>query len=107
MTHLNLSEIITTNKVETSSILIELMQPYFKSLYTYYKSAFCDEPVLMVTSITNTTSYARIVPANEFKECIEAYIGTECIENENSEDLLNEYETIAYNSKLLKDFINN
>ena len=106
MKHLKLHEIIATNKEPTKSILIELMQPYFKSLYAYYKAQNPRyEPILMVTSVTNATSYAKIVSSDEFTEAIQDFIGSKGIENENDEDKIAEYETINFCSKMLKQFI--
>ena len=97
MKNLNLSTIIAMNEIAGNQILIELLIPYKKSLYTYYKSLFCDEPILMVTSVMNAVQYGKIVSANNFSEEIVNFIGNpDCINDDN--DNYCEYETICFNS---------
>jgi len=97
MTTLKLHEIIESNEVETSSILIELLVPYKKSLLTYYSRLFPSEPILMVTSISNACQYSKIVPDGEFTEALINYIGDyNCMDEENENFC--EYETICFNS---------
>jgi hypothetical protein len=96
-----LHEIITTNDKGTSAILTELLYKYKKSLYTYYKSYFNCDPILMVTSVFNAAQYALIVPANEFNEAIDIYLQNEDM---NEEDKANQVELISFQSIMLKDF---
>lgn len=103
---MKLAEIIENNKIATRSIEIQALQPYFKSLYAYYSNYFYGEPVLMVTDVFNACQYAKIVDSSEFNEAVCEYIKSECIENESNEDKICQYETINFNSKMLKDFIN-
>ena len=93
---------IMNNQHETSVLTEELFK-YKRSLYTYFKDLFCCEPVLMVTSVTNATQYARIEPSNEFNEAICTWLDDYECDNENSENFC-EYETICANSLMLKDF---
>ena len=95
-----LHQIITKNENFTTSILVELLHPYKKSLYTYYKDLFCCEPVLMVTGVFNAAQYAKIVPSNEFNEAIESYLDENLTEQEKQD----ESELINFQSIMLKDF---
>lgn len=107
MKNLKLYEIIELLETPGNSVLIELMQPYFKSLRTYYRensTKFKPELILMVTSVTNATSYARIEPVDEFNEALEEYINTMDLETEEERE--NERETINFNSRMLNEFIN-
>lgn len=100
---MKLHEIVEVNKIKTKSILIEKMLPYKKLLLTYYKSVFISEPILMVTSVTNAASYGKIVPSNCFSECVQDYIESEDIENENNDEKIAEYELICFHSINLSD----
>jgi hypothetical protein len=99
-----LSDIININDQNYStSILYELIHPYKKSLYTYYKNYFNCEPVLMVTNVSNAAQYVKIVSSNEFMDAIEIYLSDSDMTDEEKE---NQTELINFNSKLLKDFLN-
>ena len=83
-----------------TSILIEKMLPYKKSLLTYYKDMFFDEPVLMVTDVFNAAQYAKIVPANELNEAICTYLNDyDCMDKDNEN--FSCYEAICFNSMML------
>lgn len=90
---MRLYEIIKNLEDPESSILIECLVPYKKSLYRYYKSTFSCEPVLMITDITNTSQYARIEASNEFNEALDNYVGLchldSSEEEEEYKDLIN------------------
>lgn len=88
-----------------TAVLWELVEPYKKQLYVYFSHFYCSEPVLMVTSVTNNSSYCRIVPESDFFEAVCAYIG-DCVnlEDEESESYA-EYETICAYSKALKNLL--
>jgi hypothetical protein len=103
MKNLNLSQIIEANEEPSKAISFETLQPYLRSLYTYYKDLFCCEPVLMVTDVFNACQYAKIVSSNDFNEAISEYLET--IEDLNQEDRESQEETINFNSQLLKDLI--
>lgn len=100
---MNLHEIIKVNSEDSKAILYEEIAKYTKSLYTYYKQEF-DTPdiVLMVVSVSNAAQYAKIVPANEFMDCIYHYFQESDI---SPEDLETEIETIGANSLMLADLI--
>jgi hypothetical protein len=87
-------EIIEKNEVENSSILYELVHPYLRSLNTYFKDLWCDEVIVMVTSVSNACQYVKFVTASEYIEALEAWTKDEC-----------EQETISANSKFLKQLI--
>jgi hypothetical protein len=105
MKAMKLSEIIAQNKKVDESILYEMIQPYLKSLYVYYKDLFCSEPVLMVTDVTNASQYCRIVDSNDFSEAICDYIGIDFEPEDQESDDFAYYESICFNSKFLKDII--
>ena len=88
----------------TASILWDKVSPYKKILYVYYKNLFMCEPVLLVTSLTNSTCYGRIVPENELYEAITSYLEVPYIDSDD-EEIESYYETICANSKLLKELL--
>lgn len=97
---MKLYEIININTEDKKSVLIELMAPYKKSLKTYFENEFnATDLIMMVTSVTNATSYGKIVPANEFIDAVYAWMGpnTGDLENTDSDEYC-EYETICANS---------
>lgn len=94
-----LHEIIKLNENEETSILIESLLPYKKSLNTYYKDLFSCDPILMVTCICNAVQYAKIVPSDDFLECVSNYVDT--IQFDNEEDKENEIELINFQSIFL------
>ena len=109
---MKLHEIIALNEDHEKSFLTSRIEPYKKSLYTYYKSLFCCEPIVMITSVFNTCSYCKIVPSNEFKDAIYAYLQVPYIvedeeEEGYNEDLFYEYETICAYSKFLSELLEN
>lgn len=96
-----LNEIISTNEEGTKSILIELLHPYKKSLFTYYSNYFNCDPILMVTDVFNAAQYALIVPANEMNEAIYNYLENSGLNEEEKEE---QVELISFQSIMLKDF---
>lgn len=88
----------------TASILWDKVSPYKKILYVHYKNLFMCEPVWLVTSLTNSTCYGRIVPETGLYESITSYLEVPYIDSEN-EELETIYETICANSKLLKELL--
>jgi hypothetical protein len=103
---MKLNEIISKTSSENISFNFEILQPYLKSLYVFFKDYYNCEPVLMVTDVFNACSYAKIVSSNEFAESICHYLNIEIYEIENNDDHLANFETINFNSKMLKDLIN-
>jgi hypothetical protein len=105
---MKLHEIIEINEDHEKSVLIEKMIPYKKMLYTYFQRQFSSEPILMVTEASNAAQYAKIVPIAEFAEAVCAYMGVGYViedseEEDFDEDLFAQYETICFNSRILKD----
>ncbi len=99
---MKLYEIIEKNDEDTSSVLIESMHPYKKTLKSYYQQKM-EDPIMMITSVTNTTAYGKIVPAGKFNEAICAWlevphIVTDEDEEGFDEELFAEWETISANS---------
>jgi len=100
MKNYKLFEIIEINEDDQKSLLIELMVPYKRSLVTYFEDYFCtNDLILMVTSVTNATSYGKIVPASDFYDAVCAYLQVDYIDEEDTEsDIFGYYETICANS---------
>lgn len=94
---MKLHEIIEQNAIDTNSILIELLLPYKKSLYTIFSREYRGEPVLMVTDVFNAAQYGKIVPANDFIDAVCAYLDDYNCTDEESENYA-AYETICFNS---------
>jgi hypothetical protein len=106
----NLSDIIQANECPTTAIDTSILFAYKKALYVYYKDLFCCEPVILVTTVFNAVSYAKIVPYAEYYEAIceflaVPYIVEDKTEEGYNEDIFSQYESINFNSKLLKDFL--
>ena len=100
-----LSELINIfDNKHTLSILWDKVSPYKKILYVYYKNLFMCEPVWLVTSLTNSTCYGRIVPETELYESITSYLEVPYIDSED-EEIETSYEVICANSKLLKELL--
>ena len=99
-------EFYQINNGPTNSIEYSNLYPIRKSMYIFYKDLFNCEPVLMVTDIYNAAQYIKIVPSNEFNEAVCDYIGCEVHEIQNNDEFLAQFETINFNSKLLKDILN-
>lgn len=96
---MKLHEIIKANEDDKSSILIELLIPYKKSLLTYYREQFNSEPMLMVTDVFNAAQYGKIVPSCELYDAIMLYLD----EDLSEEDEENAIEEMWYNSILLSN----
>lgn len=95
---------IFENEHETA-VLWELISPYKKQLYVYFSRFYRSEPMLMVTSVTNNSSYCRVVPESDFFDAVCAYIGDYMnLEDEKSESYA-EYETICAYSMPLKNML--
>jgi hypothetical protein len=105
MKTMNLSDIIAQNEKADESILYELIHPYLKSLYVYYKDLFCSEPILMITDVTNAAQYCRIVDSNDFSDAVCDYLGLDSEPDDTESDDFAMYESICFNSKFLKDII--
>ena len=94
---MKLHEIIKANSDDKSSILIELLIPYKKSLLTYYWEQFSSEPLLMVTDVFNAAQYGKIVPSCELYDAIILYLDEDLSEEEQCDAI----EEICANSILL------
>lgn len=105
---MKLHEIIELNENHETSLLIEKLLPYKKSLLVYYKNQFTSDPMLMVTDVMNAVQYGKIVPAGELNEAINAYLQVPYIiidqdDEDFDEDLFAQWETICFNSILLEN----
>lgn len=90
---------------EHLSVEYEQIAKYKRSLYKYFKDYFCCEPVCMVTSVTNNSCYMRIVPSNEFAECVECWINDSLDENDTDEDIEAHREYIDASSMMFSDLL--
>lgn len=91
---MKLHQIIEANEQQKTTILLEAMHPYFKSLRTYYRRHYLCEPTLMITSVTNAAQYGKIVPCTSYFEALNSFTT-----DEGEQDVIN------FNSKLIKYFI--
>lgn len=78
---------------------------YKRSLYKYFKDYFCCEPVCMVTSVTNNSAYMRIVPSDEYSECVEYWVNDSLDENDTDEDREAYKAHIDHSSVFLSDLL--
>jgi len=97
---MRLHEIIEINETPGSSIEIQEIKRYKKSLLTYYHHRN-DELILMVTNIYNACQYGKIVSANEFTDAIEEHINADIDMTEEDKD--HERELINFNSILFSN----
>jgi hypothetical protein len=96
---MKLHEIIQTNFEDQKSVLIEKMVPCKKSLKIYFSDYFgTNDLILMVTSVTNATTYGKIVTGSDFIDAIEAWIGEAINYEDTDSDSFIEFETISANS---------
>jgi hypothetical protein len=96
---MKLHEIISMLDQPTTSVLIERLVPYKKSLCIYYTRYFSCEPILMVVMVANAVQYAQIVPSNEFSDAVFHWVESMDLEEEDKEGAI---ETISSNSILLE-----
>jgi hypothetical protein len=94
---MKLHEIIEQNEKRDTSIIIEEIAKYKKSLLTI----FGYDAILMVTDVFNAAQYAKITPADTFEYQVELYIDTlpDLSTNERDE----QKELIMFNSLFLKN----
>jgi hypothetical protein len=95
---MRLHEINKANETIGSSILIEEIMKYKRSLITYWSDMYCvneHDLILVVTDIMNAAQYGFIIDADQFNEVVEEYVDTLDL---NEEDKQNEIETIQFNS---------
>ena len=102
---MKLNTIIEVNNNPAECVLIEKMTPYKKSLKVYFEHEFnTSDLIMLVTSVTNTTSYGKIVPANEFHEAVCEWLQVDYIDFEDTEsDVFAAYETICANSRMFNE----
>lgn len=96
---MKLHEIIELNEIPDTSISIEVLFQYKRSLLTYYRDAFCCEPILMVTDVFNAAQYGKIVPSNDYHEAQNEYLETMDLSEEETQQ---EAEVIDFNSIFLE-----
>lgn len=83
------------------AVLWELVSPYKKQLYVYFSRFYRGDPVLMVTSVTNNSTYCRIVPEGDFFDAVCAYMG----DDDEESDSFAQYESICFYSRALKTML--
>lgn len=101
MKTLKLSDIIRISEENNgSTINIEEILKYKRSLITYFKEYYCCDPILLVTDVFNACSYGIVVSANDFEEAAKLHIEANNAED-SEEDKEGYYETMNFNSKFL------
>ena len=89
------------------AILYDCLQPYLKSLHTYFKDEFGCEPLALAVSVTNACQYILIVPENEAHEALLHYFSDEELEYQLSdEELENAIETTFAQSFTFSQLLN-
>lgn len=96
---MKLHEIIEINDDPGAVISIEVLFQYKRSLLTYYRDAFCCDPILMVTDVFNAAQYGKIVPSDNYHEAQNEYLETQDL---CEEDAQHQAETIDFNSIFLE-----
>lgn len=104
-----LNELLTDIE-NRNMVSFQEIYPYRKSLYLLLKDYFCEEPVFMITLLTNAIQAGKIVPANEFNDELLDEVNKDneefaILEEEMDEDTFMEFETINFNSQFLKDVL--
>ena len=100
---MKLHELINAFK-NNESISYEKVYPYKKLLYAYYKEVYMCEPFLVVTDVFNAVQFVAVVPFTEVTDWINDYLNQyDMDETEKIEAT----ETILFNSRPLKDLLNN
>lgn len=94
-----LHQIIKLSEEGKTGILIELIQPYKKSLSTYFERYYTSKPALVVTAVFNAAQYGFICPSDEMQEAIETYLNGSDLSEEDKES---EREIILFNSLMLE-----
>lgn len=90
---------------EHLSVEYDQISKYKRSLYSYFSDYFCCEPVCMVTSVTNNSAYMRIVPSDEFSECVENWINDTSDEDDTNEDMEAHKGHIYHSSLMFSDLL--
>ena len=108
MKTLKMHELIE-NFEKNKEVLYEQIAPYKKQLFIYYSEFYGGEPVLLITTVTNSIQGCIIVPDHMLYESVTDYLGGFIIEDENdpeyNDDLYCEYETILANSMYFKNML--
>lgn len=102
---MKLHEIIDFHETQSvdleSTMLLELILPYRKSLKTYFTDLWQCEPVVMVTSVFNAAQYGIIVPSNDFTEAVQEFAENRSDNEDTDEDVSNDIESINFDSTFL------
>ena len=100
---MNLQELINAFN-NNESVNFENVYPYKKLLYAYYKEVYMCEPALIVTDVFNAVQFVAVCPFTEVTDWISDYLNQyDMDETEKIEAT----ETILFNSRPLKDLLNN
>ena len=86
------------------SVSFEKVLPYKKLLYAYYKEVYMCEPFLVVTDVFNAVQFVAVVPFPDVTDWINDYINQYDMDDTERADAT---ETILFNSRPLKDLLNN
>ena len=100
---MNLQELINAFK-NNESVNYEKVYPYKNLLYTYYKEVYMCEPFLVVTDVFNAVQFVAVCPFAEVTDWISDYLNKYDMNDTEKADAT---ETILFNSRPLKDLLNN
>ena len=100
---MNLQELISAFK-NNESASYEKVYPYKKLLYAYYKEVYMCDPVLIVTDVFNAVQFVAVCPFTDVTDWISDYLNQFDM---NDSEKLDSTETILFNSRPLKDLLNN
>lgn len=96
---MKLHEIIEANSILGAAISTGAIYKYKRSLLTYYRDAFCCEPILMITDVFNAAQYGKIVPSDDYRGAQYEYLKALGLCQEDAEQ---QAEIIDFNSMFLE-----
>lgn len=97
----NLAQVLRCESYEYNFSIDDILK-YKKSILTYYEQFYANDPIFLVTSVTNNSCIGFITSSSDFIEEICAYLDDYNCQDEESENF-GEFETICFNSKFVKD----
>ena len=98
-----LQELINTFN-NNDSVTYEKVYPYKKLLYAYYKEVYMCEPFLVVTDVFNASQFVAVVHFTGVTDWINDYLNQYDIDETEK---IEATEAILFNSRTLKDLLNN
>ena len=102
---MKLHDIIILTEERSEEVPFHAIAPYKKLLYTYYKETAGEEPVLIVTCITNAVQLCKIAHESTLHDAFDEIRGELEDAAVEDEDIEAEMETIAANSMLMNQIL--